>query len=120
MSRGIALLGVDAAYAPCRECAEDLPQAVRGLRALGARGFNVTVPHKVRALELCDRVTPEAARIGAVNCVSREGAELVGHNTDAPGLLRALRDGGLLPGDDAAPAHREAASGGAPIIIVGA
>ncbi len=67
MSRAFALLGVDAAYAPCRVLAEELPEAVRGLHALGARGFNVTVPHKTRVLELCDRLAPEAARIGAVN-----------------------------------------------------
>jgi shikimate dehydrogenase len=104
MSRAFALLGVDAAYAPCRVLAEELPEAVRGLQALGARGFNVTVPHKARVLELCDRVAPEAARIGAVNCVSRNGSELVGHNTDAPGLLRALRADGVLPADESKPA----------------
>lgn len=95
MSRAFALLGVDAAYVPCRVAAEDLPRAVAGLRALGARGFNVTVPHKAAALALCDRVDPEAARIGAVNCVSREGELLMGRNTDAPGLVRALRAAGL-------------------------
>lgn len=110
MARAFALLGVDAAYVPCRVVPHDLPQALAGLRALGARGFNVTVPHKEAVLRLCDRLTPEAARIGAVNCVSREGAHLVGHNTDAPALLRALRSAGVqLP-----------ERGGSAIAIVGA
>src|SRR5258708_14029592 len=86
------------------DIAEELPEAVRGLHALGARGFNVTGRRKARVLELCDRLAPEAARIGAVNCVSREGGELLGHNTDAPGLLRALRAAGVLPADESKPA----------------
>ena len=92
-ARAFQLLGIDAVYAPCQVAAADLPTAVAGLRALGAAGFNVTVPHKSAALSLCDRVSKEAERIGAVSCVQRssEDGKLVGHNTDAPGLLRALR-----------------------------
>ncbi|HWE25661.1 MAG TPA: shikimate dehydrogenase [Myxococcales bacterium] len=89
-SRAFALLGVDAAYAPCRVAAPDLEQAVDGLRALGVDGFNVTVPHKQEMAKLVDRLHGVAARIGAVSCVARDGDALVGHNTDAPGLLRAL------------------------------
>ena len=51
----------------------------------------MTVPHKEAIAQLVDTIHPTAARIGAVNCVKREGDKLVGHNTDAPGLLRALR-----------------------------
>ena len=91
-SRAFSLLGVDAVYAPCRVLAAELPQTVAGLRALGAAGFNVTVPHKTAVAALCDRVSPEARRIGAVSCVVRgEDGQLSGHNTDVSGLLRALR-----------------------------
>lgn len=110
MSRAFAALSVDAVYAPCRVAAAELPRAFAGLRALGALGFNVTVPHKAAALALCDRVAGAAGRIGAVNCVVREQDALVGHNTDAPGLLRALRQAGV----DAAGA------GAARVVIVGA
>jgi len=89
-ARAFALLGVDAAYAPCRVPADRLEQAVDGIRALGVDGFNVTVPHKTAVAELVDRLHLGAARIGAVSCVARDGEALVGHNTDAPGLLRAL------------------------------
>jgi shikimate dehydrogenase len=81
---------VDAVYAPCRVPADQLEQAVDGIRALGVSGFNVTVPHKTAVAELVDRIHDGAHRIGAVNCVVRDGEALVGHNTDAPGLLRAL------------------------------
>jgi shikimate dehydrogenase len=94
-ARAFALLGVDAAYAPCRVRPQDLEQAVDGLRALGADGFNVTVPHKTEVAQLVDRLHGVAARIGAVSCVARDGEALVGHNTDAPGLLRALAAKGV-------------------------
>jgi shikimate dehydrogenase len=91
-ARAFQLLGVDAVYAPCRVAAAELPAAVAGLRALGARGFNVTVPHKSEMVRLVDQVSKDAERMGAVNCVSRApDGQLLGHNTDAPGLLRALR-----------------------------
>jgi shikimate dehydrogenase len=104
-ARAFQLLGVDAVYAPCRVA--DAAAAVAAARTLGAAGFNVTVPHKEAVAELVDKIHPTAARIGAVNCVVREGDALVGHNTDAPGLLRAL----LAQGIDAA---------GARVAIVGA
>lgn len=91
-ARAFQLLAVDAVYAPCRVAAAELPAAVAGLRALGARGFNVTVPHKGELVRLVDWVSKDAERMGAVNCVSRApDGQLLGHNTDAPGLLRALR-----------------------------
>ncbi len=106
-ARAFALLGVDAVYAPCRVLAAELPLAVAGLKALGAAGFNVTVPHKEPASLLVDQIDPHARRIGAVNCVVRDGEALVGHNTDAPGLLRALRARGIDPA-------------GARVVVVGA
>jgi shikimate dehydrogenase len=91
-ARAFHLLAVDAVYAPCRVAVAELPAAVAGLRALGAKGFNVTVPHKGELVRLVDWVSKDAERMGAVNCVSRApDGQLLGHNTDAPGLLRALR-----------------------------
>src|SRR5207237_6957903 len=60
-------------------------------------GANVTVPHKEGAARLVDSLEKSAFAIGAVNCVVREGDALAGHNTDAPGLLRALRAHGVDP-----------------------
>jgi shikimate dehydrogenase len=56
------------------------------------RGCNVTMPHKHEALALAERIDPQAARIGAVNTLVREGDRLAGYNTDAPGFLEPLRD----------------------------
>jgi shikimate dehydrogenase len=68
-----------------------LADAVRGLRAVGALGFHVTVPHKVAVVPLLDRLSDAARLAGAANCVKREGDELVGDNTDGRGFLESLR-----------------------------
>ena len=65
---------------------DSLRAAVEGLRALGAEGANVTMPHKQAVVELLDEVTPEARRVGAVNTIGRAGGSLVGHNTDLDGF----------------------------------
>jgi shikimate dehydrogenase len=61
------------------------------IRSAGFIGINCTIPHKFAALGLMQRVDDHARRIGVVNTVLVEGNELVGFNTDGPGLVRALR-----------------------------
>ncbi|HHV62746.1 MAG TPA: shikimate dehydrogenase [Firmicutes bacterium] len=70
----------------------DLGDAVRGLKALGFLGANVTIPYKVEVARYLDELASEASAIGAVNTivVKPEGL-LVGYNTDAAGFLRALK-----------------------------
>ena len=71
---------------------EDLAAAIPGLRALGnARGFSITIPHKVAVLPYLDEIEPTAAQIGSVNTIVVEKGRLIGHNTDASGALRALQ-----------------------------
>jgi shikimate dehydrogenase len=86
-----AALGLDFVYVAMRVRPSQLRRAIAGVRALGLAGLNVTVPHKQAILPLLDRLSPAAHAIGAVNTVVREGNDLVGHNTDAEGFLRALR-----------------------------
>ncbi|MCK6578492.1 MAG: shikimate dehydrogenase [Anaerolineae bacterium] len=69
-----------------------LPDAVRGAKALGFKGFNCTIPHKVAVLPLLDAVAADAALIGAVNTVRREGNRWIGENTDGKGFMRGLRE----------------------------
>ncbi len=87
--------GLDATYACFPVHPDDVADAVRGLKALGVRGANVTVPHKEAVIRWLDAVTPEARAIGAVNTIVREVDRLVGHNTDAPGLARSLDEAGV-------------------------
>lgn len=67
--------------------------ALPGARALGLRGLSVTMPFKEPAAAAVDRTSPNAERLGAVNCVVVEPDGLVGHNTDGEGFLAALRRG---------------------------
>ncbi len=70
----------------------NLRSALHGARDMGLRGLNLTVPHKVLALDIVDEVDPEAARLGAVNTVSIENGKLRGFNTDGYGIARAIRE----------------------------
>jgi shikimate dehydrogenase len=68
-----------------------LGDAIRGMRAFGMRGANLTIPHKVAVMEHLDEVAPDAALIGAVNTIRREGDKLIGENTDGKGFLHGVR-----------------------------
>lgn len=83
---------------------------VRAMPGEGFVGANVTVPHKLEALRLCDEVEPAATAIGAVNTLWFENGKLLGANTDAGGFLASLDD--QTPGWDA---HRDA-----PAVVIGA
>jgi shikimate dehydrogenase len=81
--------GLDCRYLTIDVEPEGLADAVRGARAMGFRGFNCTIPDKVAVVEHLDRLGRSAALMGAVNCVVRQGDELVGENTDGAGFLAA-------------------------------
>ncbi|NNJ10404.1 shikimate dehydrogenase [Chloroflexales bacterium ZM16-3] len=82
-------------YAAVHTPLADLPSRVAALREPGYLGANVTLPHKQAVIPLLDELEPEAARIGAVNTIYKgAGGQLIGANTDAPGLIADLRDGG--------------------------
>jgi len=90
----IAELGLRGAYVQLPVRPEHLADALRSLPKLGFAGCNLTIPHKVAALTIVDRVEPLAQRIGAVNTVVVEpDGTLTGTNTDAYGFLQALREG---------------------------
>ncbi len=69
---------------------EDLGAAVRGAKAMGFRGFNCSLPHKVTVIPHLDGLGPSAAVMGAVNCVVRRGHQFIGENTDGKGFLKSL------------------------------
>jgi len=93
-----AALGLNWRYLTVEVAPSKLREAVAGARAFGLRGFNCTIPHKVAVMEYLDAIAPDAAVIGAVNTVRREGDRLIGENTDGKGFLRGVRvDAGVDP-----------------------
>jgi shikimate dehydrogenase len=82
---------LDARYINCDVSAENLGDAVRGARAMGWLGFNLSIPHKVAVIAYLDEVAESAAVIGAVNCVVNRAGRLIGENTDGKGFIASLR-----------------------------
>ena len=83
--------GLDWRYLTIEVAKDALSDAVRGARAMGFRGFNCTIPHKVAVIEHLDGLGESASAMGAVNCVVRRGDQLIGENTDGKGFLAAVR-----------------------------
>ncbi|GGK18220.1 shikimate dehydrogenase (NADP(+)) [Caldalkalibacillus thermarum] len=90
-NRAFQALGLPFYYHPFDIPPERLPEAVAGLKALGIRGINVTIPHKENIVPLLDELDPEAEAIGAVNTVVlSETGRLTGYNTDGAGYVQSL------------------------------
>ncbi len=87
-------LGLDYAYLAFDVQPEDLETAVKGLKAIGICGFNLTMPLKLHILPMLDELTPAARLAGSVNTVIAEGGRLVGHTTDGIGYMRSVADAG--------------------------
>lgn len=92
-----AATGVNAAYLAFEVAPEKLAAAAAGLVALGAAGWNVTMPHKTAMAALCDELSPAARIVGAVNTVVVRDGRLTGHITDGSGFTAALTDRGFNP-----------------------
>ncbi|HEY0766708.1 MAG TPA: shikimate dehydrogenase [Steroidobacteraceae bacterium] len=65
---------------------------VRAFFAQGGRGLNITVPHKIAAMDVAHELTTRAAQAAAVNTLAAQAAGILGDNTDGAGLVRDLRD----------------------------
>jgi len=106
----IEQLGLRGAYVPLAVNPVNLPDALKGLSALGFAGCNLTLPHKVDALNSVHALDPVAQQIGAVNTVIVQAdGSLRGTNTDAFGYIQSLRE---------AQPHWRADSG--PAVVLGA
>jgi shikimate dehydrogenase len=84
--------GISAYYHPFKILPESLSTALRGMKALGISGFNVTIPYKTAVIPFLDRLHPLAEAIGAVNTVVLEEEQWVGYNSDGPGFVRSIKE----------------------------
>lgn len=88
-------LGLNWCYVALEVAPERIEAAFEGIRALGLKGVNVTIPHKEAALRLVDEAGEEARLAGAANTVLNQGGRLKGFNTDVEGFLLAAKEGGV-------------------------
>lgn len=108
---GIATLGLNWRYLACEVHPNDLPSAIAGAKAMKFIGLNLTVPHKLLALQMCDALDESARTWGAVNTIRFEtnvnGAWVPlnqvpadqitvvrshGFNTDADAIVRSINE----------------------------
>jgi shikimate dehydrogenase len=115
----IAKHGLKGAYVQLPVQPDRLEAAIRGLPALGFAGCNITVPHKVNAMQLMDELHPQARRIAAINTVVvQPDGRLLGVNNDGIGYIQSLRDANPTWRGDAGPALVLGAGGAARAIVV--
>lgn len=93
----IARAGLNYCYLAFRVPRDSLGDALSGMRALGIRGLNVTIPHKEAVIPFLDELSPAADAIGAVNVIINDDGHLRGDNTDWEGFLKALATRDMTP-----------------------
>lgn len=92
MNRAFRETGVNGVYAAFHIASERLGDFFAGVRAMGIRGVNVTIPHKLDVMRHLDAVDEGARAIGAVNTVVNDNGVLTGYNTDGIGYVRSLKE----------------------------
>jgi shikimate dehydrogenase len=116
----IAEYGLHGDYVLLPVQAHALASALRGLAAKGFAGCNLTIPHKVAALSIVDRVDGAAQRIGAINTIVVEkNGTLLGRNTDSAGFIQSLLDAKPQWRADQGPALVLGAGGAARAVVAG-
>ena len=88
-------LGLDYAYLAFDVKEEQMRTAVEGLRTMGARGFNITMPGKSIMCQLADEVSPAAKICGACNTIVNDDGVLKAYTTDGVGFMRAVAENGV-------------------------
>ena len=88
---GFNALGLDWLYVACHVPEGRGEEAVHDMRVKDFQGLSVTMPHKAAAARAVDQLSPAAVKLGVVNCIRREGDDLIGENTDGIGFLDGLR-----------------------------
>ncbi|WP_392566524.1 shikimate dehydrogenase [Utexia brackfieldae] len=88
-------LNIPYVYLAFEVTAEKLPDAIKGMRALGMRGSAVSMPNKQLVCRYLDKLTPAVELIGACNTISNDDGVLTGYNTDGMGYMRSLKEAGI-------------------------
>lgn len=87
-------LGIDDVYLAFEVEEDKLADYITSVKTLNIKGFNVSMPYKLKIMDYLDELTPEAALCQSVNTVKNENGKLIGHISDGKGLLMACVEKG--------------------------
>jgi len=87
-----AKLGLNWRYVACEVDPKNLRAAINGAKAMTFAGINLTVPHKILAVDMVDELDASAKKWGAVNTIKFENGRAIGLNTDADAIVTSLRE----------------------------
>lgn len=87
-----AALGLNWRYVAFEVEPGNLKAAIAGARAMNFAGLNLTVPHKLLAVDMVDDLDASAKKWGAVNTIKFENGRAIGFNTDADAIVTSLRE----------------------------
>ena len=88
-------LGLDYTYLAFDVPEEKMPEAVQGLRTMGVRGWNITMPGKNIMCKLADKISPASEISGACNTIVNDNGVLTAYTTDGVGFMRAVAENGV-------------------------
>lgn len=112
--------GLAGTYVPLAIEPKGLAEALHALRPLGFAGCNLTIPHKLEAMRIVDRVDHVATKIGAISCVVvQPDGSLFGTNNDWIGFIGNLKQQAPDWRADAGPVTVIGAGGGARAVCYG-
>lgn len=94
-NEAFAKLGLDYAYIAFEVGNDQLEDVIKGIRALGMRGSNISMPNKQAVLQYLDKLSPAAEMVGAVNTIVNDNGVLTGHITDGTGFMLGLKQAGV-------------------------
>ncbi|MGP6147319.1 shikimate dehydrogenase [Jeotgalibaca sp. A122] len=80
------IAGIEGAYKNFEIAADELEEALTGLKVLGISGSNVTIPYKQAFIPLMDSLSPLAERLHSVNTIKNNNGYFEGYNTDYDGI----------------------------------
>lgn len=85
--------GMHYRYINCEVGPDNLEAAVNGAKAMSWRGFNCSIPNKIKVIQYLDELGESAKIIGAVNTVIiGEDKRTKGENTDGKGFVKAISE----------------------------
>lgn len=87
-----AALGLNWRYVAFEVEPKSLRAAIEGAKAMNFAGINLTVPHKLLAVDMVDELDATAKKWGAVNTILFKEGKSIGFNTDADGIVTSLRE----------------------------